>query len=495
MSAGRSLRFGVASAGVLAAGVACAAMAATLPQFGSKPLLMIIAAAGVVLLALLSRGAKEVFLGAYIIALGYNRQYFSFNVMFGDNGAHGLYWVPADPLLLLLFAVSALEAIAGRVPPAPSDRSFAGGAGPALPFLAAICTAALFAERPDLAFNDVARVAKLVLLMIWLHRNLTPRLWLTAAAALGLSVLLQSAIGVVQVLTHSGTSLLSMFGAEPSNDLGLEIENRARGTLGHPNYLAPYLLTLLPGAFGAALFSRNILLKLAAFVITLAGIAGVIATQSRAPAALLGLALVGVAILAVPLRALSLRGLVGGGLFALVAGAAVLVPNLDAVRARLFGDLAASIQFREEYNDAALAMWNEHPLLGVGPNNESLDLPFFAPRLASIVKELEQFQSRADIRASAPVHNVYLLMLAEDGIIGLAAFLMLLFGTLRRGVYATAASEGAVRGICLGLCVGLVADFAQQGVDFSLWFDPSWYTLGLLAGMLGMVPAVAPKLA
>jgi hypothetical protein len=31
-------------------------------------------------------------------------------------------------------------------------------------------------------------------------------------------------------------------------------------------------------------------------------------------------------------------------------------------------------------------------------------------------------------------------------------------------------------------------------VDFSLWFDPSWYTLGLVAALLGAAPGVAPRL-
>ena len=74
------------------------------------------------------------------------------------------------------------------------------------------------------------------------------------------------------------------------------------------------------------------------------------------------------------------------------------------------------------------------------------------------------------------------------------AFLIFLAAVLRRGIRASVATTGATRGICIGLTVGLLANFAQQTVDFSLWFDPSWYTLGLVAALLGAAPGVAPRL-
>ena len=105
MSASRSIQLTLGSAGVLVAGGIGATLVAMVPLLDLKSLLEILAAVGTLLLALLSRRAKEVFLAAYILALTYNRQYFSFNGLFGDMGPHGIYWVPADPLLLLLFEI------------------------------------------------------------------------------------------------------------------------------------------------------------------------------------------------------------------------------------------------------------------------------------------------------------------------------------------------------------------------------------------------------
>jgi putative inorganic carbon (HCO3(-)) transporter len=495
LSASRSIQLTLGSAGVLVAGGIGATLVAMVPLLDLKSLLEILAAVGTLLLALLSRRAKDVYFAAYILALTYNRQYFSFNGLFGDMGPHGIYWVPADPLLLLLFAVSSLEVITGREQAARSTGLMAGGAAPVLPFLAVCLVSMLTARHPEWAVSDAIRVVKLALLMIWLHRNLTPRLWLTAVAALGAAIVMQSGLGVLQVLVHSGKNLLSVVGVGASApDLGEEIENRARGTLGHPNFLAPYLLVLVPAAVGLALFSRNLQLKLLGGAISLAGLAGIAASQSRAPTALIAVAVVAMLLIATRLRALSPATLLGGSVIGVTMIAALLLPYRDAIAKRIYGDLTASVEFREEYNAAALSMWNEHPLLGVGLNNFTVDLQRYSKRLAGMVRQLEQLQDQAAIRAAAPVHNVYLLILAETGVLGLMAFLIFLAAVLRRGIRASVATTGATRGICIGLTVGLLANFAQQTVDFSLWFDPSWYTLGLVAALLGAAPGVAPRL-
>ena len=133
MSTSRSIQLTLSSVGVLVAGAIGTMLVAAVPLLDLKSLLEVLAAVTTVLVALLSGRAKEIFLAAYILALTYNRQFFSFNGIFGDMGPHGIYWLPADPLLLLLFAVSALEVITGREQAARPTGLMAGAPGQCCP--------------------------------------------------------------------------------------------------------------------------------------------------------------------------------------------------------------------------------------------------------------------------------------------------------------------------------------------------------------------------
>lgn len=270
-----------------------------------------------------------------------------------------------------------------------------------------------------------------------------------------------------------------------------EIENRARGTLGHPNMFAPYLLMLVPAAFGVALFTRQRLLCLAGLALTAIGLVGVFVSQSRAPIALLGVALAMVAITAVYLRTLSIRVFVGSAILLTAIGAVAALPLLDQIIERIQGDLVSSVTFRADFNTAATLIWNDHPILGIGPNNLNLELRQHFPLLADLVRDTEQFRDIGNAR-SPTVHNVYFLMLAETGLVGLAAFLFLVGSSLARAVGAAARTDGAVRGLCIGIAIGLFAQLLQQMVDFSLWYDVCWFTFALLLAIVGTAARHAP---
>lgn len=487
-------RLAAGTTGVIAAGMLCTAMVAVVPELGVKTAVMggflVLLLAG----AMLSGHPKEVFLVGYILSLTYNRQYFSFDGLLGSYGSNSLYWVPADPFLLLLLGVSAWEALTGRSTAWRHPPGAPLGAGPVLPFLAVCCVSSLLALRPDWAFNDLFRVVKFTVLLIWLHHNLTPRLWLVAVVTLGASTGLQAALGVVQVMTKAGAGLLGMVGLGTEFvDAATDIENRARGTMGHPNYLAPYLLLLAPAAFAAALFSRVPWIKLACLAVTLIASAGMVASASRSPIAITALVLAAVAAIGVWQRVLSAKVALGCGILALGIVGVMALAYADRIMERLEGDLTASVDFRLDYNRAALAIWNDHPLLGIGPNNSILELGRHAPLFVEIIQGLDKYRDTVNVRA-APVHNVYLLFLSETGALGLAAFLLLVAGVMWRGLRGAVASEGAVRGLCIGAVVGLAGQLIQQTVDFSLWYDPSWYTLAIVAGLLGAVPQQAARI-
>ncbi len=68
-----------------------------------------------------------------------------------------------------------------------------------------------------------------------------------------------------------------------------------------------------------------------------------------------------------------------------------------------------SVVVREELNRAAIMMWQSSPLLGVGLGNFLIALPKTLPTRTVYFLQ--------------PVHNIYLLVLAETGLVGLVVFL------------------------------------------------------------------------
>ncbi len=476
--------------GIAILGIACATAVALLPSIGIKAMVALAAGGAAIALAIWLGRPLEVLLAAYIAALSYNRQYFSFDDLLGASGTSGLYWMIADPVLALLLLVSLT--VPDRGTPAGQARL---GVTPILPFLAVCVISTLFALRPDWAANDTYRVLKFAILLAWLHRNMTPSLWLTAVTTLGAVATLQILLGIAQVALKGEASLLAMAGlATQTGGVETEIENRARGTLGHPNMFAPYLLMMIPAAFGLALFARGRLLSLVGLAITALGVIGIFVSKSRAPVALLGLALVAVAIAAVQLRALSVRAFLGTAILLTALGAAATIPFLDQIIERIGGDFASSISFRSDFNTAATLIWSDHPIWGIGPNNLNLELGRHFPMLAALIQESEAFRDVGNAR-SPTVHNVYFLMLAETGLIGLVSFLYLLASALSRTIRSAAATTGAVRGLCVGLAIGFAAQYLQQLVDFSLWYDSCRFTFAILIALAGTAPRCAPQAA
>jgi O-antigen ligase len=484
--------------GSVLAGLLGVALLNLLAGAGLKMLVLVVGALAGLVAAILSRRPKEILLAATIIALTYNRQFFNLSWINGVEGPQGMFWVLADIPMLALFGVSLAERALHR--PADRPETLGRPSLPALPALPLICVAVLsllVSARPDWAMADVIRIVKFGLFLWWLERNLTASLWVTAVGTLAAAILLQAALGLLQVLTPNSSGLLSLFslGSTPAEMQGLS-ENRGRGTLAHPNFYAPWLLMLAPAGLGALLFARNRWIQLTGLAVVLAGFAGIFVSKSRAPAAfaLLAFALVWVA--AVVARSLPLRQAVGLAMLGLLGLALALLPFLDAITERLTGDFAASVSFRQVYNEVALDIWQSRPWLGIGPN-QSLDAALrMLPAVLKIDIELSmRFQVEASARSAAPVHNLYLLFLAEMGLLGLGALLFLMTAILLRALRASLQREDSVRGICIGLGIGVLVQMIQQMVDFSLFWDASWYTLALIAGLLATAPQPSKALA
>jgi len=96
----------------------------------------------------------------------------------------------------------------------------------------------------------------------------------------------------------------------------------------------------------------------------------------------------------------------------------LIVFLLGVILVKNFDPMSESVVVRQQLNSAAITMWQHSPLFGVGLGNFLVELPKNLP-------------SRT-IYFLQPVHNIYLLILAETGLVGLVAFFFLLWHVFRR---------------------------------------------------------------
>ena len=307
-------------------------------------------------------------------------------------------------------------------------------------------------------------------------------------AAFACAVCLQSSLALLQVTRNVGSGFTALLGSGlQEGDVSVQLAGRAQargaGTMAHPNVLGPYLLFLVPVFVALSLTSRDRLGRAAAAAVAALGFVGIVCTLSRLPVAVALLEVVATILVLTAvgeIRASRTVGLLTVGGVILLAAAAPFAPR---IRDRLTSDFRESLDLRARYNRAALHMAEESPFLGVGPNGFRTRLGRYIPEFEEMLAEGERKRIEFSLRVTAPVHNLYLLVLSETGILGLATLLVFLGAVLARATRAVLVSDGVRRGVCAGLLVGLVGQLVQQTADFSFWTDPLLYTFALIAAM------------
>jgi O-antigen ligase len=149
------------------------------------------------------------------------------------------------------------------------------------------------------------------------------------------------------------------------------------------------------------------------------------------------------------------RRRISKGTVALVlAGVLVLAIAFGgAIQKRLSGDDNGSAAARMPLNRLAMAMIEDHPVMGVGANNFATAMPPYLPRFTG------------DFVYT--VHNRYLLVWAETGIFGLIAFVWFLTAVLREGWKAWRAGTDTLSPVALGCMAAVAALVVQMNIDIS----------------------------
>lgn len=235
---------------------------------------------------------------------------------------------------------------------------------------------------------------------------------------------------------HHGTRMLTASGGYM----------RTAGTFPQPNALAEYLVPLIVLQMAVA-FGANEKSKLRRFALT-AALFGLLSSFSRG--GWLSLAATVPLLVVVsgwmrPVKAVMFACLLVGLAFC-----------FEPVRERIFGDDHNSANSRWALIHLAMNMIKAHPIVGIGANT-------FANQKYHYVDAVIEGAWLDE------VHNTYLLVFAETGVIGITGFLAFLISYLRESRRLIAQSAHRFfRSLGFGLSFGLAASMLHMFVDMTI---------------------------
>lgn len=277
-------------------------------------------------------------------------------------------------------------------------------------------------------------------------------------------------VGALLVASAQGLAQWWLGVGEVSFPADGEAITRVQGSFGHPNQYAGFLAFLIPVAVGL-LFGRRLPVSTRALACAALGLALPAITLSYTRAAIAGLVL-GSLIWLVFLRpqAAALLALV-----AVVAGGA-LAPTalIERIASASGGD-----PVRADLRASALDIYAERPVLGVGLNNfkEGYAGLSSTPTRASQRRLLHE----QDLLVPPHANNLYVNILAEEGVIGFGAFVVLALTAGATALRGARLQDEAGRAICLGLGAGLMTVALQSLFDVTLFTELSQPLFALLA--------------
>ena len=341
-----------------------------------------------------------------------------------------------------------------------------------------------------------------------IHRGKSLEAMLNLLAITGLFLTAASLVRGTGLLR--GVALLEVLAALPVAALGLmqhfrpellpagnSYPGRALGPFGQPNRMGGYLIAAIPVALALAIVAQDRALKVGILVATFGLMFCVVATYSRG--AWLGLA-AGLLVLAVAF--VRWPDLLPRPAFLAASVACVSLPILfllpsvvSRLEARRSATPAWNLPFdpeREGSGAMRRAIWSgalrataQRPVIGsgIGAFREAFDRS-----KGTTMKRLEAVGGRTADQA----HNHYLGLLAERGVLGLAAFALLT--ALSLGAAAAALASGTPtmgRVLVAGLAGSVVALLAHGFVDDNLSLIPHGNILFANLGLLAAAPALS----
>lgn len=345
----------------------------------------------------------------------------------------------------------------------PSER--AGGVKATLLIFVAVGVASsILALEPSESITKLFILLSAAALLLATLRICTdrPRLMVVAGGALA-ALILCGGQGVLEYLSGEH----GQFGIVQN---GVVI-GRIQGSFGHPNQYGGFLATLLPLAF-AMLLTRAappLLRWMGAAGIAL-GVPALIWSYSRGALAAVVIGPV-IWLIVVRPRFAILAGLLLAFLVFLFAPA--------AVRQRFQSTSGGEVEIRSDIWAAAVDIYTEHPVLGVGVNNFSVAYA----KLPVVPANATQRRLLQGEELLVPPHaqNLYLNILAEEGLLGLIAFLLFAAASVRRTFLGSRSDDPLTRALCLGIGSGMTALAVHSLLDVGFYGEVAFPLFSLIA--------------
>lgn len=332
-------------------------------------------------------------------------------------------------------------------------------------YTAAVCISLVAAADPQLALYEVFLMVEMLLLYLYFAANIKSReeiqgivrfillggilesAYMIGLAAIGHEMGFVRALGFKSVIYHpTGPGEVVRFG----------------GTVGSPNSAAAYLAMVITlGLIARFLSDSPRVRRLVSPLLVLAAVA-LILTLSRGgwvEAVVSGAIVMG----AVWVRSgITIERVVAFVMALIIAAALFYVPN--PVSRRLTGSDNGSAYSRVPLMHLANHMIVNHPMLGVGANN-----------FAAVMRNYEGPEFRHAWLYT--VHNQFLLVWSETGLIGFLAYLWIFANLIRRGWRLWKGRDGLFGPLGLGVVAVacgllshmLVEDFSSRPIIQFVW--------------------------
>ena len=453
---------------VMAAGI-LAFMAA---EMGSKALLALVG--GVVVVACLWRAKdRSLFLvfGLMCSLAFLLHKSFSPQDLTLSGGAPSVYVTSFDALLLLLYGVWITEGtFRSDVRNAVSRRILWVPLIGALFLLPSLLSGGSSGWH---SASELARMAFMYLLFFYVAVRVRSRAMVWAILG-GFAAFATVEFVVIILQWKTGGVLGLSFLGVPTHltarTTDTSIIGRPFGTIIHPVFMGAAMgsLGLLSFAFGLTL--RRSLTKVAALALTSACVLCLYLSHTRASLVAFTIVLLGMVVVALAHRQLTWRT-VGRVTLVLLIGAAVFFPQLDHAFEANFGTghFSEEVTSRYQLNDLAGRMIAQHPVIGVGLNNFEV--------------VMGPYEDHGIIFVDNPVHNLYLLYLAETGIVGLTGLLIVGVAMYNVALRLARSRDRLLGGVGLGVSAAMAFLMVEELLGFSLRQDVPLAMYWIFAGL------------
>ncbi len=321
--------------------------------------------------------------------------------------------------------------------------------------------------------SELVRMSWMYLLFFYVAVRVRsrPMVW-AILGGLGVFAAVEFVVVILQWKTGGvlGLSFLGVPTQLTSRTTDTSALGRPFGTIIHPVFMGAAMgaLGLLSFAFGLTL--RRSLTKVTALAITAACVLCLYLSHTRAALVAFVIVMLGMIVVALAHQHLSWRT-VGRVTLALLIGAAVFFPQLEARFEENFGTghFNEEVTSRYQLNDLAGRMIADHPGLGVGLNNFEVVMP--------------PYENHGIIFINNPVHNLYLLYLAETGIIGLTGLLFVGICMYNVALRLARSRDRLLGGVGLGVSAAMAFLFIEELLGFSLRQDQPLALYWIFAGL------------